>query len=75
MLFAVNVHSYLAELVLYTAAFGFLRYVVVTIHVAGFQTVAIFMQTGDLEKSMDAVDMVSDVVKDSPNKVHKCSYL
>lgn len=25
--------------------------------------------TGDLEKSMDSVDMVSDIVKDSPNKI------
>ena len=41
----------------------------VTIYVAGFQTVAIFMQTGDMEKSIAAVDTTSDVVKDSPNKV------
>lgn len=40
----------------------------VTIHVAGFQTVAIFMQTGDLEKSAAAVDSISDIVEDSPNK-------
>ncbi|KAF3457863.1 hypothetical protein FNV43_RR02523 [Rhamnella rubrinervis] len=49
--------------------FSFLRYIVVTIHVAGFQTVAIFMQTGDSEKSMTAADTISNVVKDSPNKV------
>lgn len=41
----------------------------VTIPVAGFQTVAIFMQTGDLEKSVAVVDTISDRVKDSPNKV------
>ena len=41
----------------------------VTIHVAGFQTVAIFMQTGDSEKSTTAADTMSNVVKDSPNKV------
>jgi hypothetical protein len=42
---------------------------VLIIHVAGFQTVAIFMQTGYLEKSVAAVDPISDAVKDSPNKV------
>lgn len=41
----------------------------VTIHVAGFQTVAIFMQTGDLDKSEAVVNEISDVVEDSPNKV------
>lgn len=46
-----------------------LRYIVVIINVAGFQTVAIFMQTGDPERSVDAVDAISDVVMDSPNKV------
>jgi hypothetical protein len=42
---------------------------VLIIHVAGFQTVAIFMQTGHLEKSVAAVEAISDAVKDSPNKV------
>lgn len=41
----------------------------VTIYVAGFQTVAIFMQTGNLDKSEPVVDTLSDVVKDTPNKV------
>lgn len=41
----------------------------VTIHVAGFQTVAIFMQNGEEEKSVAAVDVISDTVKDSPHKV------
>lgn len=41
----------------------------VTIHVAGFQTVTIFMQTGDMAKSMTAADTMSDMVKNSPNKV------
>ena len=43
----------------------------VIIHVAGFQTVAIFMQTGDLERSIDAdvTKTVSDIVIDSPDKV------
>lgn len=41
----------------------------VTIHGTGFQTVAIFMQTGELEKSVASVNAVSDDVKDSPNKV------
>lgn len=40
-----------------------------TIHGAGFQTVAIFMQTGDPDKSMAVLETISDVVKDSPNKV------
>lgn len=38
------------------------------IHVAGFQTVAIFMQTGP-DKSLIAVDSVRNVVEDSPYKV------
>lgn len=41
----------------------------VTIHVAGFQTVAIFMQTGVQEKLVAAPDAISDIVKDSPHKV------
>ena len=41
----------------------------VIIHVAGFQTVAIFMQTGELEKSAAAIDAIGDIVKDSPHKV------
>lgn len=42
----------------------------VTIHVAGFQTVAIFMQTGDdPEKSVAAAESVSNVVQDSHHKV------
>lgn len=41
----------------------------VTIYVAGFQTVAIFMQTGDMEKSVAAVDAINNNVKDSHNKV------
>lgn len=44
-----------------------------TIHGAGFQTVAIFMQTGDPEKSVaaaESIETISDVVNDSPNKVH-----
>ena len=45
----------------------------VIIHVAGFQTVAIFMQTGDQEKTVAAVDTITDVVKDSPNKVRNFS--
>ena len=45
-----------------------LRYIVVTI-VAGFQTVAIFMQTGEPEKSEATVNTVSDIVKDSHHKV------
>lgn len=58
-----------------TAALPNLRYIVLTIHGAGFQTVAIFMQTGDHdpEKSVAAADgivTISDVVNDSPNKVH-----
>jgi len=42
---------------------------VVIIHVAGFQTIAIFMQTGEPERSMDATVTISDVVIDSPHKV------
>ena len=41
----------------------------VIIHVAGFQTIAIFMQTGEPEKSVDAAVTISDVVIDSPDKV------
>ena len=37
--------------------------------VAGFQTVAIFMQTGEPEKSEATVNRVSDIVKDSHHKV------
>ncbi|KAF8392153.1 hypothetical protein HHK36_022495 [Tetracentron sinense] len=39
------------------------------IHVAGFQTVAIFMQTGVPEKSVASVYAISDVVKDSLHKI------
>jgi hypothetical protein len=59
----------LVQLALSTAALQFLRYIVLIIHVAGFQTVAIFMQTGHLEKSVAAVEAISDAVEDSPNKV------
>lgn len=45
----------------------------VTIYVAGFQTVAIFMQTGVAENSVAAVDRISDAVMDSPHKV--CAFL
>ncbi|KAH9764220.1 RNA-binding (RRM/RBD/RNP motifs) family protein [Citrus sinensis] len=48
---------------------AFLRYIVVTIHVAGFQTVALFMQSGEAEKSVASVDSVSGIVKDSPHKI------
>lgn len=41
----------------------------VTIHEAGFQTVAIFMQNGELEKKEPATNAVSDNVEDSSNKV------
>lgn len=44
-----------------------------TIHGAGFQTVAIFMQTGDPKISVaaaESIETISDVVNDSPNKVH-----
>lgn len=41
----------------------------VTIHVAGFQTVALFMQSGEAEKSVASVDSISGIVKDSPHKV------
>ena len=61
------------------ASFSILSYIVVIIHVAGFQTVAIFMQTGELERSMDSAvtNTISDVVIDSPDKVCvriKCKY-
>ncbi|TXG72387.1 hypothetical protein EZV62_000966 [Acer yangbiense] len=55
--------------VISTAALLFLRYIVVTIHVAGFQTVAIFMQSGEAKKSVAAVGAISDIVKDSPHKI------
>ncbi|PRQ36713.1 putative nucleotide-binding alpha-beta plait domain-containing protein [Rosa chinensis] len=38
----------------------------------GFQTVAIFIQTGDSEKSVaaaESIETISDVVNDSPNKI------
>lgn len=41
----------------------------VTIHEAGFQTVAIFMQSGELEKKEPATNALSDDVEDSSNKV------
>jgi hypothetical protein len=41
----------------------------VTIHEAGFQTVAIFMQNGELEKKEPAANAVSDNVEDSSNKI------
>lgn len=44
----------------------------VTIHVVGFQTVPIFMQTGDpgeTARSDVAAYLMSDVVDDSPHKV------
>lgn len=52
----------------------FLRYIFVIIHVAGFQTVAIFMQSGTSEKTKAAGDSIvevaiSDIVKDSLHKV------
>ena len=51
-----------------STALLFLRYIVVTI-VAGFQTVAIFMQTGEPGKSDATVTTVSDIIKDSHHKV------
>jgi len=42
---------------------------VVTIHEAGFQTVAIFMQTGVPQKSVAAADRIDDTVEDSSYKV------
>ncbi|KAG8369893.1 hypothetical protein BUALT_Bualt14G0060800 [Buddleja alternifolia] len=47
----------------------FLRYIVVINHVAGFQTVAIFMQTGLPDKLVVAVDSTSSIVEDSPHKI------
>ncbi|CAH8277302.1 unnamed protein product [Arabidopsis lyrata] len=44
-------------------------YVMVTIHEAGFQTVAIFMQSGELAKKEPATNAISDNVKDSSNKI------
>lgn len=41
----------------------------VIIHVAGFQTIAIFMQTGEPARSVDVAVSISDVVIDSPHKV------
>lgn len=41
----------------------------VTIHVAGFQTVAIFMQTRIPEKPATTAAAISDVVNDSQHKV------
>lgn len=41
----------------------------VIIHVAGFQTVAIFMQTGVPNKSVDTNDKISSTVEDSIHKV------
>ena len=41
----------------------------VTIYVAGFQTVAIFVQTGVDDKSVDATTSISDDVEDSSHKV------
>ncbi|KAM7252976.1 hypothetical protein ACFE04_025594 [Oxalis oulophora] len=58
-----------------------LRHIVVIIHVAGTQTVALFMQTGEQEKPKAkpdpipepepeaAVDVMSGIVKDSPKKI------
>ncbi|CAH2059598.1 unnamed protein product [Thlaspi arvense] len=40
-----------------------------TIHEAGFQTVAIFMQSGELEKKEPATNALSDSVEDSSNKI------
>ncbi|KAL6970593.1 hypothetical protein U1Q18_030289 [Sarracenia purpurea var. burkii] len=37
--------------------------------IIGFQTVAIFMQTGAPDKSVAAVDSISDIVLDSPQKI------
>ncbi|KAJ9558799.1 hypothetical protein OSB04_013413 [Centaurea solstitialis] len=51
------------------ATLWLLRYTVVTIHVAGFQTVAIFMQTGVLEKPVAGAVSVKKIVEDSPNKI------
>lgn len=41
----------------------------VTIYVAGFQTVAIFMQTGVSEKPVAGAVSVRNIVEDSSNKV------
>ena len=60
---------YFVQQMLLASSFLFLRYIVVIIHVAGFQTVAIFMQTGELEKSTAAIASIDDIVKDSPHKV------
>lgn len=49
----------------------FLRNILGIIHVAGFQSVIIFMQTGDPEKLTAAVDAICDIVNDSPHKVQE----
>lgn len=41
----------------------------VIIHVAGFQTVAIFVQTGVPQKSVAAADRIDNTVEDSSYKV------
>lgn len=41
----------------------------VNIHVPGFQTIDIFMQTGVQEKPVAALNEITDIVKDSPQKV------
>lgn len=41
----------------------------IIIHVAGFQTIAIFMQTVEPEGSVEDSVRISDVVIDSPNKI------
>lgn len=51
-----------------------LRFILVIIHEAGFQTVAIFMQSGSSEKPKAGGDsisevVISDFVEDSPHKV------
>ncbi|ONK69945.1 uncharacterized protein A4U43_C05F28600 [Asparagus officinalis] len=40
----------------------------VYIHVPGFQTIAIFMQTGAPKKTLPTVKAISEVVKDLPHK-------
>jgi hypothetical protein len=41
----------------------------------GFQTIAIFMQTGEPERSVEVAVTISDVVVNSPNKVWLQNYL
>lgn len=41
----------------------------------GFQTIAIFMQTDEPERSVEVAATISDVVVDSPNKVCLQNYL